>query len=95
MFTKVGILLGLMATLNGTSINEHSIYVRTMEVKEINYETDIVSCTDAVGFNWEFAGTEDYTEGDLISCLMDTMGTEETILDDVILDTYYTGYWVE
>lgn len=95
MFTQISALLALMSTLNGTPVENHSIYVRTMEVIQIDYETDIVSCVDSVGFEWEFSGCEDYAEGDLISCIMDTMGTEETILDDYILDTQYTGYWIE
>lgn len=95
MFTKVMILLTMMASLNGVPAEQHDIYVRTMEVVELNRESDIVICVDAVGFEWEFYGCEDYATGDLVACLMDTMGTEDTILDDVILDSYYTGYWRE
>lgn len=95
MFTKIVTILALMASLNGAPVEEHSIYVRTMEVIELNYETDLVTCVDAVGFEWQFYGCEDYFEHDLVACIMDTVGTENTILDDVILDTYYTGYWME
>ena len=95
MFTKVFTLLALMATLNGTPVAQHSVYIRTMEVVELNYELDLVTCVDAVGFEWQFYGCEDYAEHDLVSCLMDTMGTEDTIFDDYILDTQYTGYWVD
>jgi hypothetical protein len=96
MFTKIATILSLMASLNTTiPVEQHSIYVRTMQVVQINYEADLVSCIDAVGFEWEFYGCEDYAENDLVSCIMDTMGTEETILDDAILDIYYTGYWMD
>lgn len=95
MFTKVATILALMATLNGTPVKEHNTYVRTMEVTQLDYTQDIVTCTDAVGYVWEFYGCEDYAEGDLVACKMDTMGTEDTILDDAIIDTYYTGYWVD
>lgn len=95
MFTQVATILALMATLNGTPVEEHSMYVRTMEVTQLDYTQDIVTCTDAVGYVWEFYGCEDYAEGDLVACMMDTMGTEDTILDDAIIDTYYTGYWVD
>lgn len=95
MFIKIMTILTLMATLNGTPVEEHSTYVRTMEVTQLNYTQDIVTCTDAVGYTWEFYGCEDYAKGDLVACMMDTMGTENTILDDAIIDTYYTGYWVD
>lgn len=95
MFTNVATLLALMASLNGAPIEQHSIYVRTMEVVQLDYTQDIVTCVDAVGYEWEFYGCEDYAEHDLVSCIMDTMGTEDTILDDAILNTSYTGYWRE
>lgn len=93
MFTQVGAIVSLIATLGGAPAENHSVYVRTMEITAMNYDTDVVTCVDPVGFQWEFYGCEDYCEGDLVSCLMDTMGTEDTILDDYILDTWYTGYW--
>lgn len=95
MFTKMATILALMATINGTPVENHSVYVRTMEIVELNYETDVVTCIDPVGFQWDFYGCEDYYEGDIVSCLMDTMGTEESIMDDYILDVWYTGYWVD
>ena len=95
MFTKVATLLALMASLNGTPVEQHSVYVRTMQVTQLDYQQDIVTCVDAVGFEWQFEGCEDYAENDLVSCIMDTMGTENSILDDVILETQYTGYWVD
>lgn len=91
----MAIILALMASLNGTPIEEHHIYMRTMEVVEIDCTDDIVTCVDSVGYKWSFYGCEDYSIGDLVSCLMDTAGTDDNILDDVILDTSYTGYWVE
>lgn len=95
MFTKIAIILTLMASLNGTPIEDHSVYMRGMEVTAINHNEDIVTCVDAEGFEWEFYGCEDYLISDLVSCLMDTNGTEDTILDDIILMTDYTGYWME
>lgn len=94
MFTNVATLLALMATLNGAPVEQHAVYMRTMEVVQVDYTEDIVTCVDAVEFEWQFYGCEDYTEHDLVSCLMDTMGTEDTILDDAIIMTNYTGYWL-
>lgn len=95
MFTKITTLLALMASLNSAPIETHSVYIRAMEVTKVNYEQDIVTCVDAVGFEWEFYGCEDYYEKDIVCALMDTMGTEDTILDDAILMVNYSGYWME
>lgn len=92
MFIKIATLLAMMASLNGVPAQNHSVYIRTMRVIEINYDTDVVTCVDAIGEAWEFEGCEDYATNDLVSCLMDTMGTEDSIYDDAILFTNYTGY---
>ena len=94
MFTKVGVILALMASLNGTPVKKHEVYIRTMEVTKLNYKKDNVTCVDSVGFKWKFKGCQDYYKGDLVSCLMDTMGTP-LIFDDVVLFSQYTGYWVD
>lgn len=93
MFAKFTFLLAIIASL--TAPAEKHTYVRTMEVTQLNYAEDIVTCTDPAGYIWEFYGCEDYAEHDLISCIMDTNGTEETILDDAIIETSFTGYWKE
>ena len=95
MFTKMAMILALMATLTSTPVENHDIYIRTMQVVELNYNEDIVTCIDSVGFIWQFYGCEDYVINDLVSCLMDTMGTDDTIFDDAILMTSYTGYCAE
>ena len=94
MFKKVGMILALMASLNETNVKKHDVYIRTMEVKALNHKKDVVTCVDAVGIKWKFKGCEDYAVGDLVACLMDTMGTKK-IYDDVVLFSNYTGYWVE
>lgn len=94
MFTQIITMLTLILTLNGASVEVHDTYMRAMVVTDVNYETDIVTCVDAVGFEWQFYGCEDYFEGDLVCTLMDDMGTKETILDDIIIDTNYSGYWM-
>lgn len=95
MFTKIITLFTLIASLGGAPVQEHSVYMRAMEVTNLDYEKDIVTCVDAVGFEWEFYGCEDYCEKDIVCALMDTMGTEDTIEDDVILKTNYSGYWMD
>ena len=82
-------LLTLMATLNGVPAEEHEVYIRTMEVVEI--ENDLITGVDAEGFEWQFYG-DGFSENELVSCIMDTMGTENDIFDDAVLDVYSTGF---
>lgn len=95
MFIKIMTLLSLIATLNSTPVENHSVYMRGMEIVNLNYETDVVTCVDSVGFEWEFTGCEDYCVNDIVCVLLDTMGTEDTIKDDVILKVDYSGYWTD
>ena len=85
-------LLSIIAILGGAPVQDHVIYTRCMEVTNLDYENDTVTCVDAVGFEWQFSECEDYCEGDLVCVLMDSMGTEETIKDDVSLNVTYSGY---
>jgi len=81
----------VMCNTNAT----HDTYMRGMVVTHLDYTQDIVTCTDAVGYEWEFYGCEDYAVNDLLCVLLDNNGTEDTILDDVIIDANYSGYWME
>ena len=93
MFTKIAVILAIIGSLNGSPAVTHDVYLRGMEVKSLNTQTDIVTCVDAVGYEWKFYGCSDYAEGDLVCALMDTMGTNDTIEDDAIIMTGYSGYW--
>lgn len=70
------------------------VYPATMQVVNLDYSADLVTVQTATGFTYEFEGTEDYTEGDLVSCLMWSGGTDE-ITDDLVLAARYSGYWIE
>ena len=94
MFTKILAILTLLASFS-VPVQDQGVYMRAMEVTNLNYETDVVTCVDSVGFQWEFEGCEDYLKGDIVCCLMATMGTENTIRDDEILLTNYSGYYME
>lgn len=93
MFTKLMTIISILASLS-CPIQDQGIYTRCMEVTNVNYDTEIVQCIDSVGFEWEFTGCEDYVEGDLVTCIMATNGTDDTILDDTIIETQYSGYTV-
>ena len=97
MFIRIMMMAMMMMALNGTPAQEveHHYYARVMEVVTLEHDTDEVVCVDAVGYEWAFYGIEDYLEGDLVACVMDDMGTPDTILDDEIIDSRYSGYWME
>ena len=81
------ITLALMTLLN--------TYPRAMEVTEIDTALDKVICVDAVGYEWEYYGVEDYVVGDLVICTMYDNGTTNTIVDDEIVDVVWSGYYRE
>ena len=71
---------------------EERVYARVVVVTNLNFDEDIVEVEDAIGFIWEFDGVEDYAIGDIIAMVMMDRGSPDTILDDEILDTSYSGY---
>ena len=66
------------------------IYPQTYIITEIDKANDLVTIETCTGYEYQFYGIEDYYEGDLVSCIMYTNGTE-TITDDVILTHRYSG----
>lgn len=66
-------------------------YPRTFVVDSLDYERDMVIVVDAVGYEWEFVGTEDWEVGDMVSAIMYDNGTE-SIFDDSFSKIRYAGY---
>lgn len=69
------------------------IYPTTMLVTDVDYTTDVVTVETLTGFVYQFEGTEDYTEGDLVSVIMYNNRTTN-ITDDVILTVQYSGFYL-
>lgn len=67
------------------------IYPDTMIITNLDYENDIVTVENSNGFLYQFYGTEDYTEGDFVSCIMWTNGTQK-VTDDEIIRACYSGF---
>lgn len=95
-----GLLAGLVATSIPATSTTESIgcsniptYSITTMVVEVDYESDVVTVVDFNRNYWQFAGCEDWFEGDICTCTMDANGTE-IIYDDKIINTRYCG-WVE
>lgn len=71
-------------------VNTNLVYSQTYIITNVDYNSDIVEIQDCNGFTYEFYGTEDYCEGDLVSCIMWTNNTNE-IFDDEIISVRYSG----
>lgn len=92
-----GLVAGLVvtsvpATTTTESINIPNYSITTLVV-EVDYESDIVTVVDFNRNYWQFAGCEDWFEGDICTCTMDANGTE-IIYDDEIINTRYCG-WID
>ena len=68
------------------------IYPTTMQVTDIS--GDVVTLETATGFVYQFTGAEDYSENDLVSCIMFSNGTTN-ITDDIILAARYSGFYID
>lgn len=92
---KILLLITYLMSLFGCSqprVLQSSIYAETAEVVVVDYETDTVTVENAVGHRFAFFGCEDYFVGDYVSMIMSDNGTPK-VLDDVILDVQYSGYY--
>ena len=90
-------LLIMLVILLSAPRQTESLYPMTTVVTDINYTTDIVTLTDFNGFEWQFTGTEDWSKGDICSCIMSDKGTPY-IFDDEIIKVKYDGWfsgWTE
>ena len=72
------------------AITASFLYAQTFYVTSTN--GNIVTCQDFNGFEWEFISEdEDWYEGDIVSAIMDSKGTE-IIFDDTFVTVKYSGY---
>lgn len=71
-------------TLNG-------FYPQTFIVVQVEPEDNLVTIETATGFQYDFFGVEEWSEGDLCACIMYDRGTAK-ITDDLIVSVRYSGY---
>ena len=72
--------------------NNSQVYPLTVEIVELDRDSDIVTGVDGAGNFWEFYGVEDWETGDFASLLMNDNGTQ-SIYDDTIEIIRYAGHW--
>lgn len=87
------IMIAILSGANPNNVSTMGFYSETMAIINVDYDTDTVEAMDFNGNVWSFTGCEDYYEGDLIAVTMCDNGTTNTIYDDIIIDTKYSG-WV-
>lgn len=68
-----------------------AFYPRAGIVTALDRSADLVTVTDAAGYDWQFTGVEDWERGDLAALLMDDNGTPDSILDDRVTEVRYSG----
>ena len=86
--TAIAITL-LLVVLASTACAE--LYPMTAVVTKLDRELDLVYCTEFNGMIWAFEGVEDWDVGDIVSMIMADNGTEQ-VIDDIIVQTRYSGY---
>ena len=91
MFKILSALLIISLMTGATPTSKGDIYPDTMTVTGIDTEADVVTLTTSSGHMYQFYGVEDWQIGDICSCIMNDNGTE-TIEDDIIVDTKYSGH---
>lgn len=70
------------------------LYPAAAVVTGLDYEADIVTVEKGNGMIYEFYGTEDYAEGDVVSMIMWDNGTTDDVSDDWVVDARYSGFWM-
>lgn len=85
---SIWILACILCFVVGAATIATSFYPRSGFVTEIDYETDSVTFTDCVGFDWSFYGVEDFNIGDRVNAIMFDCFTKN-IFDDRIVKVRY------
>lgn len=84
-------LSATIGTLAVKGAHSENWYSTTAVVTAVSTEEDTVTIKDFNGLEWTFNGVEDWEEGDIASCLMNTNGTG-SVKDDTIIKIQYSGY---
>lgn len=98
-----GILIAVLIFFGVTNAQEKqamaetqiiNYYALTAKVIELDRAEDVVVVEDSTGNAWAFYGVEDWQEGDCVSMVMDSRGTE-SITDDEIITAQYNSWTIK
>lgn len=70
------------------------IYSTTTMVTDVDYDADVVTIQTFSGIEYQFEGCEDWYEGDICTVTIWNNNTPNTVYDDEILQTRYSG-WID
>ena len=89
------IKLAMVAMVAGALIN---VYPTAGKVVDIQYDpcTELSEVTVQTGAGLLYSYVEDADDlyyGDIMALIMWNRGTPNTVLDDVIIDARYSGFW--
>lgn len=101
-FIFMGVLVAVLVVFMGfivaglwytaiTAKTEINVYPLLTTVTEVDRDKDLVTVEDNNGFIWQFKGVDDWEEGDLCNCLMDSRGTEKIFDDEITMTRYESG----
>ena len=101
-FVFMGVLAAVIVVIMGfavagfwytatTAKTETKVYPLLTTVTEVNRDKDLVTVEDNNGFIWQFEGADDWEEGDLCNCLMNSRGTKKIFDDEIIMTRYESG----
>jgi len=89
MLKKLALIAFAAVTIETTNI-----YPATMRITEIDGSVLTVETATGIAYQYE-TDCSDYNVNDLVSVIMHRNRTPETVLDDIILDMNYSGYFIE
>lgn len=70
------------------------VYSTITMVTYVDYDTDVVTIKTFSGIEYQFEGCEDWYEGDICTVTIWDNDTPDTVYDDEILQTRYSG-WID
>lgn len=95
----IGIVCGIIAVLglfyligySSACISTANLYPKSGTVIYVDKDGDVILIEDLAGHRWIYGGAEDWLEGDMVSMIMNSNGTEK-IKDDEIVVVKYEGW---
>ena len=89
-FIIIALILPITILLLALVSSHKNDYPMTTVVVDVSQATDKVTVKDTNGNLWQFDGAEDWSVGDIASCIVNDNRTEE-IADDEIIKVRYNG----
>lgn len=68
------------------------VYSIITMVTYVDYDTDVVTIKTFSGIEYQFEGCEDWYDGDICTVTIWDSNTPDTVYDDEILQTRYSGW---